>query len=154
MPSDVDAVLHRVGERCNVPPAQLEQAKRFVTAVVLPAFESLRPELEAVGLVTITPASEMPRPTDRNVVYSGIRVGTEERSEIELRICLRLNAAGVAVEPEEISWVQGQRTRFVGWGSSGPRNPTLLTLTVDDITRTFRERYARAEKSFEHSDLF
>lgn len=147
MPSDVDAVFDRVGERCKVPPAQLEQAKRFVTAVVLPALESLRPELEAAGrLVAVTPALEAARPTDRNVVYSSIRVTHGERLEIEFRICLRLNHWGVSVEPEDIMWLEGQRTRGTGWGSFGPRNPTLLTLTADDITQAFQQNYAMATK--------
>lgn len=148
MASDIDTVFDHVAERTNVPRDQLEQAKHFVRTVVLPALESLRPELEAAGRsITITPARELSGPTDRNVVYSGIRVDTHEGLEIEFRICLRLNASGVGVEPEEISRVQGQPTRSVGWGSSSPRNTALRTLTVDDVTRAFQERYARAKTS-------
>jgi hypothetical protein len=147
MASDIDAVFDRVAEHTNVPPAQLDQAKHFVRAVVVPALESIRPELEAASRsVTITPASELSGPTDRNVVYSSIRVDTDQRSEIEFRICVRVNASGVGVEPEEISWVQGQSTRSVGWGSSGPHSTSLATLTAADIIRAFQERYARAKK--------
>ena len=148
MASDIDAVFDNVAEHTNVPQDQLDQAKHFVRTVVLPALESLRPELEEAGRsVTITPARELSGPTDRNVVYSGITVRSVERLEIEFRICLRLNASGIGVEPEEIRWVQDHSMRSVGWGSSSPRNTALLALTADDVTRAFQERYASAKDS-------
>src|SRR6266498_3788669 len=105
MASDIDVVFGRVAERSNVPADQLEQAKQFVRTIVVPALESLRPELEAAGrLVTIVPAIEAGRPTDRDVVYSSIDVRHCERREIEYRLCLRLSAGGTSLFAEEISW--------------------------------------------------
>jgi hypothetical protein len=95
MASDIDAAFDRVAARANLPQYELEQAKHFVRTVVLPAFESLKPELEAAGRsVTVAPALESLRSPDRDVVYSHIDVRNGERREIEYRLCLRLSARG------------------------------------------------------------
>jgi hypothetical protein len=151
MASDFDAAFDRVAARANLPQYELEQAKHFVMTVVLPAFESLKPELESAGRsVTVTPAIDPMRPADRDVVHSRIRVSHEDRLEIEYSVCLRLNASGVLLESESVYRLAGQRVRGVGWSDAVPRDPafssfrSLATLTQDHIAGDFREHYRTA----------